>query len=64
MKEDVGNATELYLAVRSSLTGIENIEADEKTTEKRYYNLDGTEARKLKSGRIYITSDGNKIYVK
>ena len=64
MKEDVDNATELYLAIRSSLTGIDNIEADENATEKRYYNLDGTEARKLESGRIYITSDGKKIYVK
>ena len=62
MREDIGNAEELYLAKRSNLTSIENIEED--STPEILYTLDGKKAEKVESGKIYITSKGKKIYIK
>ena len=62
MREDVGNAEQLYLAIRSNLTGIEEIEAED--GNEAIYTLDGKKAEKIESGKIYITSKGKKILVK
>lgn len=62
MREDIGNAEELYLAKRSNLTGIDNIEAD--ATPETLYTIDGKKVERVESGKIYITSKGKKIYIK
>ena len=62
MREEIGNAEELYLTKRSNLTSIENIEED--NTPEILYTLDGKKAEKVESGKIYITSKGKKIYIK
>lgn len=63
LKNDVGNASQLYLGIKSVITGINSIESNE-AEEKVFYNLDGTRADNLQRGRIYITSDGKKVVIK
>jgi hypothetical protein len=63
LKEDVNNLSKLYLAEKNSITSIDSA-VNETVTAKQFYNLDGTKVSKLQSGKVYITSEGKKIYVK
>ena len=63
LKEDVNNLSKLYLAEKNSITSIESPVKDNMKANI-FYNLDGTKATKLQSGKIYITSEGKKIMVK
>ena len=63
LKADVDNLSKLYLAEKNSITSIESA-VNDAVTATQFYNLDGTKASKLQSGKIYITSEGKKIYVK
>lgn len=63
LKEDVNNLSKLYLAEKNAITSIDSA-VNDAVTATQFYNLDGTKASKLQSGKIYITSEGKKIYVK
>ena len=63
LKADVDNLSKLYLAEKNSITSIESA-VNDAVTATQFYNLDGTKASKLQSGKIYITSEGKKILVK
>ncbi len=62
MRVELNNAEQLYLGKRSNLTSIDTIGAYENIGT--IYTLDGRKAERLEQGRIYITSKGNKIFVK
>ena len=62
LKEDVNNLSKLYLAEKNTITAIESTTTTSESTQ--FYNLDGTKATKLQSGKIYITTEGKKILVK
>jgi hypothetical protein len=62
LKEDVNNLSKLYLAEKNTITAIESTTTTPESTQ--FYNLDGTKATKLQSGKIYITTEGKKILVK
>ena len=62
MKADVDGASQLYLGIKDQLTAIEAVTVNNGQPAV-FYNLDGTKAGKLQSGRIYITADGKKILV-
>ncbi len=59
LRSDVNEAEQLYFGVESVITGINDIPVA--GGENTFYNLDGTKATKLISGKIYITSKGKKI---
>jgi uncharacterized protein (UPF0333 family) len=62
LKKDVNNLSKLYLAEKNTITAIESTTTTPKSAQ--FYNLDGTKATKLQSGKIYITTEGKKILVK
>ena len=62
LKEDVNNLSKLYLAEKNTITAIESTTTTPESTQ--FYNLDGTKATILQSGKIYITTEGKKILVK
>ena len=62
LKADVDGASQLYLGIKDQLTAIEAVTVNNGQPAV-FYNLDGTKAGKLQSGRIYITADGKKILV-
>ncbi len=62
LKSDVNGAEQLYLGVRSVITGVEDVPVVQ-GNDIVFYNLDGTKATKLVPGKIYITSKGKKIIV-
>jgi hypothetical protein len=63
LKEDVANLSKLYLAEKNVITSVDS-PVKENTKVTIFYNIDGTKATQLKSGKIYITSEGKKIMVK
>lgn len=63
LKEDVNNLTKLYLAEKKAITAID-LPVQDNVKTPIFYNLDGTKATNLQSGKIYITAEGKKILVK
>jgi hypothetical protein len=62
LTSDVGGAKQVYLQTRDFVTGVKDIEGDDK--EPVLYELNGTRAGKLQNGRMYVTSEGKTILVK
>lgn len=60
---DVDGATQVSLETEDPTTGIDELK-DSTSSDKVFYNLNGTRAKKLQSGSVYITSDGKTILVK
>ncbi|MBR6699237.1 MAG: M60 family metallopeptidase [Bacteroidaceae bacterium] len=64
LKSEVGNKSKLYLQTRDFITGISDIKGAVQDTEEIHYELNGTRAGKLQSGRVYVTSTGKTILVR
>lgn len=60
---DVDGATQVSIETEDPTTGIDELK-DSTSSDKVFYNLNGTRAKKLQSGSVYITSDGKTILVK
>lgn len=63
LSTDIDGIKQVYLQKRENITGIESVESVE-SDKVLYYNLDGTRATELRSGSVYVTSNGDKILVK
>ena len=59
---DVDGATQVYIVKEGSSTGVNDVEENKKSTI--FYELNGTRANKLQSGRVYVSSNGKTILVK
>ncbi len=62
-KSDAGGASSVYLQTRNNLpTGITEVEGDQSGQDKGIlYDLNGTRVTKPQSGRVYVTSTGQRI---
>lgn len=61
---DINGINNVYLQKGENITGIAGIESDASAGEALYYELNGAPAKELKSGGVYVTSEGKKILVK
>ena len=64
LNTDFNDARQVYLQTRDVLTGIKDIDGVQQDKDCMYYELNGTPAKKLQGGRVYVTSTGKRILVK
>lgn len=64
VKEEVNDSKEVYLMPEDTyLTGVENILTEQPNTTV-LYDLNGVKVNKVQRGKIYVTQDGKKIFMK
>ncbi len=60
---DVNGAKQVYFQTSEYVTSVNEIEATQ-SANQTFYELNGSHAKKLQGGRVYVTSTGKRILVK